>query len=169
MAGAVVIVAGGCLSAPWRLIGGTMRFVRCRFVLVGALCAASVAIIGATIADATTPPEDTSTGTSESSPPSSGSAVTEMSDATAPDGGGVEILPPDELWAGATRGEWDARWWQWAVSMPEEVNPGFDVTGERCGYGQFGPVFFVPAAFTGEPAEPGFTVSSPRAQRSMWA
>ncbi len=69
----------------------------------------------------------------------------------------MEILPPDESWAGMTRGEWDALWWQWAISMPEEVNPGFDTTGERCGWGQFGPVFFIPAAFGGEPAEPGYT------------
>ncbi len=134
-----------------------MSLIRSRAVLTGTLCAASVAMVGGSIAVATTPPEDTSTGTTESSPPSSGSAVTETSDATAPDGGGVQILPPDELWAGATRGEWDARWWQWAASMPEEVNPNFDTTGERCGYGQSGPVFFTPASFTFEPNEPGFT------------
>ena len=66
----------------------------------------------------------------------------------------VEILPPDEPWAGLTRGEWDARWWQWAVSMPEEINPNFDTSGERCGYGQSGPVFFLPGNVVGEgPAE----------------
>jgi hypothetical protein len=67
-----------------------------------------------------------------------------------PDGtvvGGVTVLPPDASWGGATRGEWAGRMWQWAVSMPEAVNPGFDTTGERCGYGQFGPVFFLPGAF----------------------
>ena len=52
-----------------------------------------------------------------------------------------------------TRGEWDARWWQWAVSMPEDINPSFDPTGERCGYGQSGPVFFLPASFGGEALE----------------
>jgi len=92
------------------------------------------------------------------SSPLGGLAVAETSSATAPDAGGVEILSPDELWAGASRGELDAQWWQWAVSFPEEVNPNFDTTGgQRCGYGQLGPVFFVPANFTGEPAEPGFT------------
>ena len=55
----------------------------------------------------------------------------------------VEILPPDEPFAGLTRGEWDARQWQWLVSMPVDVNPGDDTTGDRCGYGQSGPVFFV--------------------------
>ena len=55
----------------------------------------------------------------------------------------VEILPPDEPFAGLTRGEWDARQWQWLVSMPVDVNPGDDTAGDRCGYGQSGPVFFV--------------------------
>jgi len=64
--------------------------------------------------------------------------------------GGVTVLPPDESYGGATRGEWDARSWQWAVSMPEEINPGFDTTGERCGYGQHGPVFMLPGAYTPE-------------------
>ena len=36
-------------------------------------------------------------------------------------------------------------------SMPEDVNPSFDLTGERCGYGQSGPVFFLPGN-TGEEA-----------------
>ena len=59
----------------------------------------------------------------------------------------MEILPPDEPWAGLTRGEWAARWWQWLWSMPEDVNPNFDTTGERCGYGQSGPVFLLPGAW----------------------
>jgi hypothetical protein len=82
----------------------------------------------------------------------SGLAVPETGGATAPDTAAVEILPPDEPWAGATRGEWDARWWQWAVSMPEAVNPNFDTSGERCGYGQSGPVFFLPGNVVGEEA-----------------
>jgi hypothetical protein len=66
---------------------------------------------------------------------------------------GVTNLAPDAPYAGATRGEWDARSWQWAVSMPEEINPGFDTTGELCGYGQHGPVFFLPGAYTPESFE----------------
>lgn len=65
--------------------------------------------------------------------------------------GGVTILGPDESYAGASHGEWDARQWQWAVSFPQEISPGFDETSERCGYGQFGPVFFLPGSFTPEP------------------
>ena len=64
---------------------------------------------------------------------------------------GITVLEPDETYAGVSRGEWDARSWQSAVSFPEAINPNFDSTGERCGYGQFGPVFIVPAAFTPEP------------------
>lgn len=64
----------------------------------------------------------------------------------------ITILAPDESYAGATLGEWEARQWQWAVSMPPDVNPNTDPTGERCGYGQSGPVFFLPVNFTPEPA-----------------
>lgn len=63
----------------------------------------------------------------------------------------VTILGPDEEYAGVDRGEWDARSWQWSVSMPEAVSPSFDPTGERCGYGQSGPVFYLPGNFTTEP------------------
>jgi len=65
--------------------------------------------------------------------------------------GGLTILGSDESFAGVTRGEWSARWAQWAFSLPPEANPNFDPTGEQCGYGQSGPVFFLPAAFVPEP------------------
>jgi hypothetical protein len=29
------------------------------------------------------------------------------------------------------------------VSLPTDIHPGSDTTGERCGYGQHGPVFFL--------------------------
>jgi hypothetical protein len=63
----------------------------------------------------------------------------------------VEILSPDEPWAGASLGDWGAAWWQWAVSLPEDIHPGSDTTGERCGYGQHGPTFFLPPSLTAEP------------------
>lgn len=56
------------------------------------------------------------------------------------------VLPPDAEVEGLSLGEWKARWWQWFFSLPEESNPLFDETGERCGYGQFGPVFFLAGA-----------------------
>jgi hypothetical protein len=71
-------------------------------------------------------------------------------DAT-PDHDGLTILSPDEEYGGATLGEWIARNWQWAVSLPQESNPNFDPTGATCGYGQSGSVFFLPASYTEEP------------------
>jgi hypothetical protein len=57
------------------------------------------------------------------------------------------VYPPDELVAGATLGEWGARHWQWTLSFPVGINPGQDVSGATCGYGQSGPVFFIPRNF----------------------
>ena len=68
---------------------------------------------------------------------------------TEPEPGAVEILPPDESYAGVTLGEWGARWWQWTLSLPADINPGFDDTGASCGHGQFGPVFFLPVGAGG--------------------
>jgi hypothetical protein len=56
------------------------------------------------------------------------------------------VLPPQATVAGLSLGEWNARSWQWALSFPADVNPYFDDTGERCGHGQTGPVFFLVAA-----------------------
>ena len=57
---------------------------------------------------------------------------------------GAPVLAPDESVSGASLAEWSARHWQWTVSLPIPVNPGHDVTGATCGYGQSGPVFFIP-------------------------
>ena len=73
---------------------------------------------------------------------SGGRAFAPSSSATTSDAAAVEILPPDEPWGGVTHGEWAAQWWQRVFTMPEDISPYFDPTGERCGYGQSGPVFF---------------------------
>jgi len=59
----------------------------------------------------------------------------------------VPVLPPDALLSGASLDAWSARHWQWTLSFPVIVNPGHDVTGARCGYGQAGPAFFLPRNF----------------------
>ena len=59
----------------------------------------------------------------------------------------VPALAPDEPISGASLAEWSARYWQWTVSFPVSVNPGHDATGATCGYGQSGPVFFIPRNF----------------------
>jgi hypothetical protein len=54
----------------------------------------------------------------------------------------VEVLRPDASWEDVTRGEWTARAWQWWLSLPTDVNPS--ETNQGCGYGQAGPVYFLP-------------------------
>jgi hypothetical protein len=122
-----------------------MPLLRARLLFAAGMAAS--ALVGVALADSTGATSDPMTGT----------VVSTTSDATSvattPDAVAVEILPADESWGGATRGEWSARWWQWLYSMPEAVNPSFDITDERCGYGQSGPVFFLPGNWTGEVLE----------------
>lgn len=56
------------------------------------------------------------------------------------------VLPPDAEVGGLDLAEWSTRSWQWFFSLPQDVNPFFDETGEICGYGQFGSVFFLAGA-----------------------
>ena len=45
--------------------------------------------------------------------------------------------------AGATYGEWSARWWQWLRAIPSATNP-LTVSGDvDCDQGQDGPVLFL--------------------------
>lgn len=67
------------------------------------------------------------------------------------------VLAPDAEVAGFGLGEWSARYWQWILSLPPAINPSLDQTGERCGYGQSGPVFFL----TDAPADVERTCSVP--------
>ena len=50
---------------------------------------------------------------------------------------------------GATYGEWSARWWQWALSIPAAVNPILDTTGANCAQGQVDDVWFLGGTFGG--------------------
>lgn len=85
----------------------------------------------------------------------SGAAVSTQGaqDATPASDGDV-VYAPDEIVHGATLGEWLARSWQYAASFPADVSPWYDETGERCGYGQFGPVWILPGTFLAEPPDP---------------
>ncbi len=80
-----------------------------------------------------------------------GSVAPVLAQEATPGADQVTVLGPDDAYAGATRGEWDARWTQWSASFPERINPNLDVTGQRCGYGQSGPVFFLPGNFRAAP------------------
>jgi hypothetical protein len=52
------------------------------------------------------------------------------------------VLPPHAEAYGKTYGEWAAAWWKWALSIPVNRSPFTDATGEFCGEGQSGPVWF---------------------------
>jgi hypothetical protein len=53
------------------------------------------------------------------------------------------VYPPDSKPYGLTYGEWTAKWWQWAYSMPEALNPMNDDTGRNCANNQTGPVWLL--------------------------
>ena len=48
---------------------------------------------------------------------------------------GEDGLPPLPVLTG--------QWWQWAYSLPTSQNPLTDATGERCMFGQRGPIWFM--------------------------
>ena len=118
-----------------------MSLLRSRAMLAAGMTVAL--LCGLAVAESTgaTTPDDTVVETSIAATPET---VADTSVAATPEGGTVEVLPPDDPWAGATRGEWEARMWQWQVSLPEDVNPNVAGSTEFCGYGQFGPLFFLP-------------------------
>lgn len=46
------------------------------------------------------------------------------------------VYPPGSKPYGLTYGEWSAKWWQWALSIPTKDNPVVDENGEKCAVGQ---------------------------------
>ena len=44
--------------------------------------------------------------------------------------------PPDSKPFGLTPAQWTAKWWQWLLQIPTEINPAADKTGEHCAVGQ---------------------------------
>jgi hypothetical protein len=44
---------------------------------------------------------------------------------------------------GFSYGEWTVKWWQWAVSLPININPIVDETGRYANMNQNGPVWFL--------------------------
>ncbi len=46
-----------------------------------------------------------------------------------------------------TYGEWTAKWWQWAYSIPKNIHPAYDDTGKNCAQKQNGPVWFLPGTY----------------------
>jgi len=73
---------------------------------------------------------------------------TSLAQEATPGSGEVTVLGPNESYAGGTRGEWDARWWQWNTSFPPEIHPSLTASAGSCAYGQAGPMFFLPFHFS---------------------
>ena len=64
------------------------------------------------------------------------------------------VLPPQSRPFGATYGQWDARWWQWLLQTPVNINPEFSAPGTPgspapvdCSAGQSGKVWFLGGTF----------------------
>jgi hypothetical protein len=55
----------------------------------------------------------------------------------------VPVFSLDSNPYGISYAEWTAKWWQWILSIPVEINPAKDNTGENCGINQNGPVWFL--------------------------
>jgi hypothetical protein len=80
--------------------------------------------------------------------------------AVAKDNGSQEnpgVLPPNSKPHGLSYGEWSARWWQWAFSLPTDAHPLFDTAD--CSAGQTGHVWFLGASFSPSDGEHGWTVA----------
>jgi hypothetical protein len=58
------------------------------------------------------------------------------------------VLPPDASVGGQNLAQWHAQFWQWTFSLPSSVDPLTDDNGERCVFGQHGPVFFLTISST---------------------
>src|ERR1051326_1067349 len=68
------------------------------------------------------------------------------------------ISPPNSQPYGKTYDEWSAAWWQWALSIPADINPLLDSTGANAGVGQSGDVWFLAGTFGGGPVSRAITV-----------
>lgn len=59
----------------------------------------------------------------------------------------LSVFSTDSKPYNLTYGEWTARWWQWAYSIPKNINPSYDDTGKYCSVGQSGPVWFLTSTY----------------------
>jgi len=68
-------------------------------------------------------------------------AMIPSSTSLAQSGGNPGVIPPNARPFGLTYGQWSARWWQYALSIPTPDNPL--IHDDKCGAGQSGPVWFL--------------------------
>jgi hypothetical protein len=61
------------------------------------------------------------------------------------------ISPIDSKPGGQSYSQWAAAWWQWSLGISAANNPMLDTTGEDCGLGQSGDVWFLAGAWGNNP------------------
>jgi hypothetical protein len=59
----------------------------------------------------------------------------------------TQVFATDSKPYGLTYSEWTGKWWQWAYSVPKNVNPSYDDSGRYCSEGQNGPVWFLTGSY----------------------
>jgi hypothetical protein len=74
----------------------------------------------------------------------------------------LELFQPDSQPFGLSYTDWTAKWWQWAYSIPRDVNPAYDDTGKYCAQGQTGPVWFLTGTY-GHPVDRYCTIPTGKA------
>ena len=75
-----------------------------------------------------------------------------------------KILPIKSMPYGMSYGQWGDAWWQWAMSIPADMNPVMDTTGEFAAVGQSGPVWFLAGTYGGGvPTERTVTIPAGKA------
>ncbi|RYY02471.1 MAG: hypothetical protein EOO53_12860 [Gammaproteobacteria bacterium] len=57
------------------------------------------------------------------------------------------MVAPEKIVEEKTISEYPNIWWQWAYSIPRDINPVWDRTGENCHQGQSGNVWFLAGGF----------------------
>ena len=65
-----------------------------------------------------------------------------------------------EKYYGLTYGEWNAKWWEWALSIPADKTPMKDLTGNRCSTNQSAPVWFLAGSWDLGKIKRSCTISS---------
>jgi hypothetical protein len=61
----------------------------------------------------------------------------------------AKILPPNSKPYGKAYGEWSGAWVRWLFSIPAEISPILDLTGQDAAAGQSGIVWFLVPTFGG--------------------
>lgn len=75
----------------------------------------------------------------------------------------ISIFPIDSRPYGLSYGEWSARWWLWAATIPKSNNPLLDTTGANANINQNNPyVFFLCQTYEGAGSIPSRQVEVPK-------